>query len=389
MSYFAPYIDGTGLHIPSYEDIRDDLISQAKQIYGQDIYLGNDSQDYQLISAFALKTYDTMQLLQIIYNNRGPQTAIGSALDGIVKLNGIRRKEASYSTCVVKVTGDDGTIIRNGIVEDSNNRKWSLPELVIIGTDGYVEVSVICQEIGAIEAVPGSISKIVTPTKGWISVNNLVPAVPGQPIETDAQIRDRQAISVANPSQTLLDGTIGGIASVEGVRRYKVYENDTSIVDENGIPGHSIAAVVEGGLDQDVAEQIYLRKGIGGGTVGDMTVTYINADNLPVIISFYRPEYVGIDINLSLKRQVGYTAEIKQQIINQIKSYLNNLDIGNNVTVTGILAAILAVISNLSAPQFAVASLTIGFSGETAGPNDLILSFKQVASIGEISVTEV
>ena len=92
MAYFEPYIDDAGLHVPGYIDIRDDLIEKFKQIYGQDIYLDNDSQDYQMISAFALKTYDTMQMLQIIYNNRGPKTAVGTALDSIVKLNGIKRK---------------------------------------------------------------------------------------------------------------------------------------------------------------------------------------------------------------------------------------------------------------------------------------------------------
>ena len=75
MTYFAPYIDDAGLHIPTYGDIRDDLVAQFKAIYGQDIYLENDSQDYQMISAFALKTYDTMQLLQVVYNNHSPKTA--------------------------------------------------------------------------------------------------------------------------------------------------------------------------------------------------------------------------------------------------------------------------------------------------------------------------
>lgn len=58
MSYQAPYIDEAGLHIASYNDIRDSLLENMKQIFGQDIYLENDSQDYQMISAFALMLYD-------------------------------------------------------------------------------------------------------------------------------------------------------------------------------------------------------------------------------------------------------------------------------------------------------------------------------------------
>ena len=75
MAYFAPYIDDAGLHVPTYADIRDDLVDDFKKIYGDDLYLGNDSQDYQMISAFALKTYDTIQLLQIVYNNQSVKTA--------------------------------------------------------------------------------------------------------------------------------------------------------------------------------------------------------------------------------------------------------------------------------------------------------------------------
>ena len=59
MAYYAPYIDTTGIHVPTYEDIRDDLIASMKQIFGQDIYLDEDSQDYQQISIFAKKIFDT------------------------------------------------------------------------------------------------------------------------------------------------------------------------------------------------------------------------------------------------------------------------------------------------------------------------------------------
>ena len=39
MSYFAPYVDGSGLHMPTYQDILDDMIASMKKIYGSDIYL--------------------------------------------------------------------------------------------------------------------------------------------------------------------------------------------------------------------------------------------------------------------------------------------------------------------------------------------------------------
>ncbi len=388
MAYIAPYIDDAGLHVPSYIDIRDDLIEKFKQIYGQDIYLDNDSQDYQMISAFALKTYDTMQMLQIIYNNRSPKTAVGTALDSIVKLNGIKRKSASYSTCVLILTGDIGTTIKNGVAQDDEGVKWNLPETVTF-TEVTKMITAQCEKIGSIEALPGTITKIMTPTKGWISVTNEVAAVTGKPVENNDQLRLRQSISVAIPSQNMIDGTIGGIASIDGVNRYKIYDNDTNLTDANGIPGHSIAAVVEGGLDVDIAKQIYLRKGPGGGTYGDVACEYISSDGLSNIIRFFRPEYVTSNISISVRKNAGYMLDMKSQIKERCQKYIENLDIGNDVTTTGILASVLSLIGNLSRPPFSITALTIGHEGGEMGLGDIIMSFKEVAAVGTITVTEV
>lgn len=388
MAYTAPYIDDAGLHIPSYVDIRDDLVDQFKQIYGQDIYLENDSQDYQMISAFALKTYDTMQLLQIVYNNRSPKTAVGTALDSIVKLNGIARKEASYSTCVLTLTGDIGTVIAAGVAEDDAGNTWNLPENVTF-TSPTIEVTAQCRAIGAIEASPGTITKITNPQKGWLSVTNTVPAVVGEPIETDEQLRYRQSISVAIPSQNMVNSTIAGIASVAGVTRYKVYDNDTNETDSNGVPGHSIAAVVEGGLDEDVAEQIYLRKGPGGGTYGTTSVTYINADGLPNTVRFFRPTYVPIDVTVTVKKNGTYTTTVADTIKNNIEQYIGALDIGYDVLVTGILTAVAASISNVAQPEFSLQEITIGKEAGSLSTADIDILYNEVASAGTVTVTEV
>jgi uncharacterized phage protein gp47/JayE len=388
MVYTAPYIDDAGLHIPSYTDIRDDLIEQFKRIYGQDIYLNNDSQDYQMISIFALKIYDTMQLLQIVYNNRSPKTAVGTALDSIVKLNGIKRKKASYSTCTLTITGDDGTVIAAGVAEDEAGNKWNLPKNITLSA-ATTEVTAQCDTLGAIEAPVGSITKISNPQKGWISVTNKVAAIPGKPVETDEQLRYRQSISVAIPSQNMLNGTIAGIASVSGVTRYKVYDNDTNQTDSNGIPGHSIAAIVEGGLDEDIAEQIYLRKGPGGGTYGDISATYINVDGLPNVIRFYRPKYVLIDVTVGIKKNTGYATNTKENVKKNIESYINKLDIGYNVSMTGLLTAVTGSVMQLAQPEFSLKEITANKHGASPGVVDITIAFNEVAKVGTITVNEV
>ena len=385
MAYFAPYIDDAGLHVPTYADIRDDLIAQFKAIYGEDIYLGNDSQDYQMISAFALKTYDTMQMLQIVYNNQSTKTAVGTGLSSRVKLNGLRRKTATYSTCVLTLTGVPGTTIPAGIVEDTQGRKWLLPENTRF--DGEtLEITAQCQDLGAIEAPVGTIAKISNPQYGWLTVTNKVPAVKGRPIETDEELRRRQSISTAIPSQNMVNSTIAGIASVAGVTRYKVYENDTNSTDENGIPSHSIAAVVEGGLDGAIAEQIYLRKGPGCGTHGTTTIIYTNSDGLKNEIHFFRPTYQDIVVKVIVKKYATYTTAIEADIKRNITAYIERLGIGVDVTTTGILTAIAASVDDALRPPFALQSVQIGRADGVLGIVDIIIPYNAIAKITTVTV---
>lgn len=392
MAYFTPYIDPAGLHVPTYQDILDDLIAQARSIFGQDIYLGNDSADYQLLSIMALKISDTMEAVQLAYNSRGPVTAVGSALDGVVKLNGLARKSASYSTCIVTLTGAMGTIITGGIVADVNGVKWTLPSPIGIGGSGTLSVVATCQTIGAVTALPGTITTIVTPTAGWTAVTNAAAAVAGQPVETDAQLRARQSISAALPSSTLLAGTIAGVAALEGVSRWNVIENPTGSVDSYGTPAHSITCVVEGSTDEAVAQTIYNNKGIGCYTNGTTSVVVNDPTyGLPSTIRFYRPSYVAIDVTLSIHQLSGYVSTTTDAIKAAVAAYLNSLQIGEELTISGLYGAALSVMPDLSRPLFSIRGLTAGLHGGAQATDDITVDFFEVTTgdVADITVNMV
>lgn len=387
MAYFKPYIDASGYHYPTYNDIRDDMIDHFRQIYGQDIYLGNDSQDYQMISIFALKIYDTFQAVELDYNNRSPKTAIGTALDGLVKINGLTRKKASYSTVQVTLTGDAGTQVVRGVVRDSHDVQWALPYVVNIGNAGTVTITATCKKIGAVGAPAGSVTGIVTPTKGWVSVTNKEQAVLGRPVETDKQLRARQTISVANPSQAVIESTKGAIAAVSGVTRYSVLENDTNITDSHGIPGHSISAIVEGGADAEIAKAIYLRKSPGCGTYGTTAINVFNAENVATKIKFFRPAYVKIDVRIRVKKLTGYTKEVEAAIINYVKYYLSILAIGQSVYLSSIWAVAARAIADITNPTFSVVEVKLGIAGSNPTVANIPISFNQVAQYNSCTVT--
>lgn len=354
-----------------------------RQIYGQDLYLENDSQDYQMCSIFALKIYDAYQAVALAYNNRSPKTAIGTALDSLVKINGIKRKEASYSTCEVTVSGDENTEIIGGMCKDESGHKWSLPRRVVIPSGGKIKVTATCEDIGAIKATPRSIINIDTPQKGWRSVTNDDMAILGQPIETDVELRKRQTISVSNPSQTVIESTEGAIASILGVTRYKVYENDTGTVDSNGIQSHSISAVVEGGSNEDVAKAIYLRKGPGCGTVGTTTVNIFNTSNVAIPIRFNRPTYIDVAVEIRIKKLYGYTADVERDIKNNIENYLSVINIGQSIYQSSIWAAAMRAILDIKSPSFSIIEVKLN-----GGTSDINIKFNQVARFKSCVIKE-
>ena len=363
MAYSKPYVDSSGLHVPVYDDILTDLITNVQSIYGSDIYLENDSADYQLLSIFALKVHDAMQAIQLVYNSRSPVNAVGAALDSIVKLNGIRRKTPSYSTCQVTLTGTSGTVVSNGVVQDLSGYKWDLPATVNIGSGGTATVTATCETIGAINAAIGDITQIVTPTSGWTSVTNAAAAIAGQPVESDSELRGRQAISTELPSHSMFAGTVAAVANVSGVTRYKGYENNTNITDGDGVPGHSIAMVVEGGDDDDVAFAIYANKSAGCGTYGTTTVPVLDPYyELTIDIDFFRPTYVDIFLTLTITPLTGYTSAIADDIEEALADYLDTLEIGEDLTLSALYAVAMGV-TELKSPAFSITALTAGKQG--------------------------
>lgn len=378
MSYVAPSISDTGISISSYADIRDSLIASAKTIYGSDIYLESDSQDYQLIATISEKIYDAFQLAVAVYNNKSPTTALTDALDSLIKINGIKRQAATYSTVPVTISGISGTIISSGIVLDTGNIKWDLPNTVTIPESGTITVTATCEIAGPVVANIGEITGIYNPVYGWNGVYNSASATLGSEIESNSKLRKRQSTSTAQPSKTVLEGTRGAIANVDGVTRSEVYENDTDVIDLNGLPPHSTTAVIENGADSDIAQAIFAHKTPGCYTNGDIEVEVTDSAGEITPIRFFRIEYVDIDIVVNVKSLKNYTTATTNIIKSNLETYLNSLKIGSSLSISSLWGIALQAISDLASPTFSITGLTAAKHGETQNTEEIDLTFKQI-----------
>lgn len=392
MAYAAPTITAEGLTIPTYDDILAYLIEQKQTIYGSDIYLDPDSTDYQELSVFALMLFDAYQTAQLVFNNRGPQTAIGSGLDIIVKLNGLKRNSATYSTVDVLITGTAGTVISGGVVADVSGNKWDLPDTVTIPVGGSITVTATAQEEGAISATAGTVTTISTPVAGWTSVTNASAAEAGDDEETDEELRVRQAASTATPSLSVLEGIAGSIANISGVTEVKYYENNTDLTDSNGIPSHSVAFIVSGGDSTEIAEAIAAKMTPGTGYYGSTSVTVYDDYGMPIIVQFSRPDYITIDVEIDLTALTGYSSVYEDLIKQAVVDYINGLGTGSDVLWTRVLGASLlcgvqgSETFNVTATRIAINSSSP--YSPSAADIDIAFNERAISTVSNVTITE-
>lgn len=402
MAYFAPYVDATGLHVPAYNDIYSYILTQYCGIYGVTLSQNLSTSDLQDITNRALMINDCMNALVLVFNGMSPIGAIGTQQDTLYKLNGIDRNEPTYSTAILSITGTALATLINLVAQDQNGNLWNLPSSFTLDGSGNASVTGTCQVLGSIAAIANSINIKQTPTANWLTVTNPSAAIPGAPVESDSNYRARQAISVALPSQSLVVGTLGAIGATDGVTRYSVgiptpggpgtsIENPTGSTDSWGNPEHSISMVVEGATDLQIATVIYTNKTPGALTNGSTSVPVVDATTgVSEIISFYRPSYTQIYVSLTVEPLTGYTSATKAAIQTALVNYLNELQIGETVTISALYAAAMAVMPSILTPQFSITALTAGTAPSPVGIIDIPISFNAVAQTasGKIVITD-
>lgn len=157
--------------------------------------------------------------------------------------------------------------------------------------------------------------------------------------ETDSDFR----LDITNADRARFD--LGDIAyalrSVDGVTYVKIYENAENTVDTNGLPPHSVAAIVLGGDDEKVAQAFrrYVVPGIN--TYGNTTVE-TTIDGFCRSIKIGRPEIIPVSLRLQVNAMPdkgGCPAPSSASIATALAQDLS-LDNGDSITLHVLRTAI-------------------------------------------------
>lgn len=310
--------DENGLQTATAPELRTELETAFRNIYGNDIVLDSSTPDGQLINILVQKGVDIRGLISQLYNSFNPDNTQGSLLDQRCAINNVFRKAGDFTTVNIDITTNT-TVTLQGVDSNYNNPEatgYTIQDnegnrFVLVNTQtltaGTTRVLFRAENLGNVIVLPNTITTPVTIVLGVVSVNN--PTVANsvgsdEELDADLKVRRRQSVSIA--SFGYLNGLEASLLQLDGVTDAKVYENYTDTTDANGTPAHCIWVVMDGGSAQDIANVIYSKKCPGTNMRGDISYTittpaqtqfvakWDEADVTPLYIKFdIKPVVIG------------------------------------------------------------------------------------------------
>jgi uncharacterized phage protein gp47/JayE len=344
-----------------------------RAIYGDDINTDPDTPDGQMIGLIGQIKADLEELGEAIYRALDPDHAGGAWLEQRAAYAGILRRQASYSYLrrVQLTLAAGATVAAGSLVEDDAKIRWQLVTAVTGGPGETVRADFRSVDKGRFELGAGVSLEIVTKTLGWTAAQTTEAGEPGTEEESDPELRARFFRSRARGAQNSPDGIEANIGQLPDVREVICLENDTDIVDEDGVPGHSINVIVDGGNDEAIAKVIFERKTGGTGMLGDVLVNVIDKRGRTRPIRFDRPAPVDCAAYIEVERNADYTAvdtdAIKAAII------ATGFGTGQDVQRSRLYTPINTV------PGFWVSLLKIGRVGDVLDESNITIGVREKA----------
>lgn len=244
---------------------------------------------------------------------------------------------------------------------------------------GVEQVSVPCEalEVGPVVALTGTLTVIETPVTGLTGVKNVVDAEVGRLVETDAEYRIRSADEIQRSGRATVEAIRTRLKAVADVEEAIVFENITLVTDGNGLPPKSVKAFVDGGLDQDIGNELWLAKGGGIETSGDVLVNVTDSQGLTQLLYFSRP--VGKDVYVTINNLEidvdTFPANGEDAIKAAIVAYGDKLKIGQDVlTYPKLLPAIVDNVAGIIDLEIA-----LGFSASPTLDDNLPIAVNERA----------
>lgn len=363
--------------------ILEEINQQSRDIFGESVNIQPSSPIGQQNGINASSLSDLWELCEFIYYAFDPSSAQRDALARLVQLNGISRKPATKSKVICTFSGNAGTIIpigfEVGVVNTDNIFTTTVSST--IGAGGTIAIGMESVANGSIVAEANTLTVIINPLNGLVSATNGLKADVGNNEENDIELRNRRELSTEQASQNLIDSLYGTLNQILNVKSVNIFENDTNITDNKGIPPHSFNTIISGGNDEEIAKTLFVGKTPGVLTFGNTNVIINDEQNLPRVINFTRPILIPIFVIINTTNTGSFPANGVNLIQEAIIQYAQlTFIVGKNVERTRLYTPINSISGH------SVQSLFIGKLPNPTGIVDIPINFNELSEFLAINI---
>lgn len=427
-------LDSTGLRIPDIDNVIDDINEAMWATFSTTLDLSPVTPLGEFIQIFAERYVVICELIQAVYSSQDPDAATGDALDALAKLTGTLRAAPTESTVNLTLTGTPTTVVAEGsrAANDAGTEfatdvdatiasvsAWAALTAYTLGqirtnssrvyivitagtsaasggptttstdiTDGTVhwkylgegtgtvDVTATATATGPLSAVAGTVTTIVTPVAGWSSVVNQLDADLGTDLETDEHLRARREDEIANAGVSPLDAIRAALLEIDDITSVTVFQNVTDATNGDGMPPHSVEALVVGGADQDIFDKLHESVAAGIQTHGTETGSVVDSTGTTQTYKFSRPDEIEIYIDIILQYLVDeYPLDGDDQVKAAVVAWGDALPVGYNVPASAIMAQCFKIPGVLD-----VSVVELGTAPSPSSSATIVITSRQLAT---------
>lgn len=360
----SPGLNPEGFEIETIPDLVTDQTQQLQLEFGQSIVKPKTFLTFMvgIVATIAGKIWEQ---LEVLYDAWNPDKASGVMLEDLSLVTGTFKQFAQPSKATVTFCGDDGFVVTTGTLvatDSTGSRFQTISDVIITALDAWtistayakgdrvtnasrcyqcvtagvsagaggptttaddipdggahwiylgegeaaVDAIMTSLDKGPIVAVAGDLTDISTPVGGLNTARNIADASLGRLDQTDEELRLQRELELRGQSKSPADAVRAALLKLDGVTSVDVFTNLTNVVNIDGMPPHSLEALVLGGDDQDIWDALWANVAGGIVTTGTEVGTTLDSQGTSQPEAFSRPDAKPIFVDLTLIKDPAF-----------------------------------------------------------------------------------
>ena len=369
----------------TFDDILDNKIQLAKDLFGEDIDTSATTPFGKFIRIGAYDLSKAEEEAEYIYYSIFPDSATGVSLDRLCKFVGIQRTPKQAAEHKIRVYGRSGYTVPIGFLVGTENgvNFYNTKSTQIV--NGQCVIYADCTESGEVGNVDTStINLVINPIQEITSVVGEQLYILGTEEESDYALRKRFALASEGAGSCTEVSIKAALMRVPTVTSVGVIKNDTVNTDSAGRPPFSFECYISGGEDYhaQIAATIFDKKPLGIKTYGQISYDVVDEGGTTHQVNFSHTSYVNVIVRAKVKVTTSFEGDVgKEEIRENLMTYINSLGVGNDVIISSLYGQIHAVTG-----VHEVTEIALSTNGTTYSESNLSIAAYAIARCSTVNV---